>query len=536
MAGACLTYRRHCDSRGENAGSWQEADPKGLIGRQADLATLDQAWLDASTHLLLLHGADGIGKTALLQAWLARLEQADWGGAAQVYVWSFPDIAPHDNAGLLRLSEEFVSQALAWFGCSGRQPADLHEQVLLLCKLVQRHPTLLVLDNFPALDPVVRVNGQPQPLALLLNTLAAYNLGLCVAVTRQAIGICPTFAPHVVFHPLSPLTEQDSIALLQQQGVALPDDSLPKLARALGGYPLVLPLVAAYLNHGGGLGNVHTLFAWRAKADEGPPTRRVLAMLEQWLWHSRELLLVYLLGLLDRPAAQHDIYLLLRSQRQPWLQRWLKPDETLRALQPLSSLGLRDFARLQRRLHHLGVVVVTDGLGTLDLHPALRSYFRERVRARFPDIPARLQGLLERCTRTLQAVMPAAMPSLGGGRAERLGFVDMQAAVEATRALGVKLERTALQKHWYRAAIIANHLCEHHLILGNVSAAVYCARRSVAYAELSHDRSSLIHNMKVLNRLLRLTGERSEALRLTQRLRQVHGIGLGAAYLDRQVA
>ena len=81
-----------------------------------------------------------------------------------------------------------------------------------------------------------------------------------------------------------------------------------------------------------------------------------------------------------------------------------------------------------------------------------------------------------------------------------------------------------MQKHWYRASIIANHLCEHHLILGNMSAAMYCARRGVAYAELSHDQPSLLQNMNLLTRLLRVTGGTREASRLLERVRDKCGV------------
>ncbi len=331
------------------------------------------------------------------------------------------------------------------------------------------------------------------------------------------------FQPQVTQHVLADLTQDEGAELLRQRGVLLLPDTLRKFSHDFCGHALTLDLLGSHLANGGRVEEVNSILAWRDKEREGLQTRRVLALVEQWLWKTPELLLLYLISLLDRPVTQKELFLLLRSQRQAWFQRWLKPDETLQALAPLSKLSLREFSRVQRRLYQMHLISSAPDTGALDVHALLRTYFRERVRARFPGIPERLQGVMEKCTQTLAAILPPETPALAGGSHGRLGHSDMQSAVKATRSLGVKLEKSALQKHWYRASIIANHLCEHHLILGNMSAAMYCARRGVAYAELSHDQPSLLQNMKLLTRLLRLTGGTREAGFLLQRARTICG-------------
>lgn len=532
MIGVFVTFWRHRQAKSA-LGSLQETDQDRLIGRQQDIVVLDQCWQDESTNLLLLNAFGGMGKTSLLQSWLNGLEQDDWQGANNVYGWSFPDVTA--DADLQTLTEEFIEHALNWFACDLKLPAHPVERINLLCKLVQRHRTLLVLDNFPSLDFEIEATDSNQlshPLGILLNSLAAYNPGLCVIAVRDPIPVCEIFQPHIVQYTLPELTESAGAELLRQLQVMLPPATLHKLSHDFCGHPLTLELLGSYLGNGGSLENVHSILAWRDKEREGLQTRRVLAILENWLWKTPELLLLYLISLLDRPATQKELYLLLHSQRQPWFQRWLKPDETLQALEPLSKLSLREFSRVQRRLYKLHLITSAPDTGALDVHNLLRTYFRERVRARFPGIPERLQGVLEKCTQTLSAILPPAAPALPGAGAEwHLGFTDMQSAVTATRSLGVKLEKSALQKHWYRASIIANHLCEHHLILGNLSAAMYCARRGVAYAELSHDQPSLLQNMKLLTRLLRLTGGTREATFLLQRARNVCGLETSVARL-----
>ncbi len=525
MIGVFVTFWRQQQARDNLACLPQSA--QGFIGRKRELLALDQAWYDESTGVFLLNALGGTGKTALLQAWLSKLEHVNWLGADHVHAWSFPDIS--DDADLHTLADEFIDSALQWFGYHLTLPTHPLERVNLLAKLIQRQQTLLVLDNFPTLMFEVdaeHTTAMSPTLGILINALAAYNPGLCVIATRQIIPACELFQQNIVHYTLPELTDSEGAALLQQRGVMLLPDTLQKLSHDFCGHALTLDLIGSHLANGGRPEEVSHILAWRDKEREGLQTRRVLALVEQWLWKTPELLLLYLIALLDRPTTQKELFLLLRSQRQAWFKRWLKPDETLQALEPLSKLNIREFSKVQRRLYQMHLISSAPDTGALDVHSLLRVYFRERVRARFPDIPNRLQGLLEKCTQTLATVLPPTLQRLPGmdQRYLSLGHADLHSTVTATRSLGVKLEKSAMQKHWYRASIIANHLCEHHLILGNMSAAMYCARRGVAYAELSHDQPSLLQNMNLLTRLLRITGGTREASRLLERVRDKCGV------------
>lgn len=522
MIGVLVTFWQHRQRKNDLA-CIRESAVSNLPGRHRDLLALDQSWHDENTNIFLLTALAGAGKSTLLHTWLNKLENSDWQGAENVYAWSFPDA--NADTGLQELTDEFVEHALNWFGSHIDLPTHPVERINLLAKLIQRQRTLLVLDNFPVLDFEVAADQkahETQPLGILMNCLAAYNPGLCVIATRNPIAVCPKLHAHVTQHALPDLSDEAGAELLMQQGVQLSPQSCLKIARNFCGHALTLTLLCPLLNSEGqaGISGIHT---WRDREREGLQTRRILGVVENWLWETPELLLLYLISLLDRPVTQQELFTLLHSQRQPWFRRWLKPDETLQALSPLSGLSVRDFSKVQRHLYKLRLVSSSPATGALDVHSLLRVYFRERVKARFPDIPNRLQHLLLKCTQTVETVLPPEAPALPGGK-DRPGLPDLQSTVQATRSLGVKLEKSALGKHWYRAAIIANHLCEHHLILGNLSAAVYCARRGVAYAELSHDQPSLIQNMKLLTRLLRLTGSKREAVQLLQRARNVCGV------------
>lgn len=534
MIGEFITFSRHKQANKRDI--CLQNDTKGFVGRTYEVYLLSQAWEDESKGVFLLDAPDGTGKTSLLQTWLSQLEAANWASADNVYAWSFPDTT--DDMDLPTLAEEFVEHALPWFARNLQLPKAPLERITLLAKLIQRQRTLLVLDNFPTLsfDVDEETLASPTPsLAFLINSLAAYNRGLCVLATRQAIPACELFQQNIAQYTLPSLNPDEGEELLRQRGVMLMPTTLRKFAHDFSGHALTLDLLSSYLTNGGNMEDIHAILAWRNKDRGNLQTRAVLGLIEQWLWKTPELLLLYLITLLDRPVTQKELFLLLHSQRQAWFQRWLKPNETLQALLPLSKLSMREFSKVQRRLYQLHLITSAPDTGALDVHSLLRTYFRERVRTRFPGIPARLQGLLEKCTQTLVTILPPEAPALGNERQARycwLGYSDMQTAINATRALGVKLEKSALQKHWYRAAIIANHLCENHLVLGNLSAAMYCARRGVAYAELSHDKPSLLQNTKLLTRLLRLTGNTREATFLLQRTRETCGLGTATKRLN----
>ena len=60
-----------------------------LVGREAELARLDEAWSDDETNILSLIAEGGAGKSALVNEWLTRLQADSYRGATRVLGWSF---------------------------------------------------------------------------------------------------------------------------------------------------------------------------------------------------------------------------------------------------------------------------------------------------------------------------------------------------------------------------------------------------------------------------------------------------------------
>ncbi|MEO5730110.1 MAG: hypothetical protein ABI134_30230, partial [Byssovorax sp.] len=87
------------------------ATGKALFGREAELAWLDACWQEG-VRVASIVAFGGVGKSALVNAWLARMGSDEWRGAQRVYAWSFY------NQGTDRLSssDEFIAATLRWFG------------------------------------------------------------------------------------------------------------------------------------------------------------------------------------------------------------------------------------------------------------------------------------------------------------------------------------------------------------------------------------------------------------------------------------
>ncbi|MBU6313376.1 MAG: hypothetical protein KGN38_12680, partial [Actinomycetales bacterium] len=60
-----------------------------LIGRDAELGMLHQAWTEGKTNLVVLDAMGGTGKSALINRFIDDLRNMEWGGAERVFAWSF---------------------------------------------------------------------------------------------------------------------------------------------------------------------------------------------------------------------------------------------------------------------------------------------------------------------------------------------------------------------------------------------------------------------------------------------------------------
>src|SRR5271166_2395384 len=80
-----------------------------LVGRDAELARLDQAWSDEKTNILSLVAEGGAGKSALVNEWLTRQQVVGYRGAESVLGWSFYSQGSKERATAV---DEFINWAL----------------------------------------------------------------------------------------------------------------------------------------------------------------------------------------------------------------------------------------------------------------------------------------------------------------------------------------------------------------------------------------------------------------------------------------
>src|SRR3954470_1978991 len=85
----------------------------GLFGRDAELAWLDRCW-KKGVHVASIVAWGGVGKSALVNRWLARMRDKGWCGAERVYGWSFYSQGASEER--VTSADAFVDAALRWFG------------------------------------------------------------------------------------------------------------------------------------------------------------------------------------------------------------------------------------------------------------------------------------------------------------------------------------------------------------------------------------------------------------------------------------
>src|SRR5262249_5129923 len=152
-----------------------------LFGRDADLAWLDRCWTEGA-RVAPIVAFGGVGKSALVNAWLASMDAQGWRGATRGYGWS----CYSQGADRLSPTRPVLAAAMRWAGEPDVKgaPWDRGER---LADLVRKERTILVLDG---VEPLQWGPGQQEgklkdpALEALLKELAGQNPGLCVVTSR----------------------------------------------------------------------------------------------------------------------------------------------------------------------------------------------------------------------------------------------------------------------------------------------------------------------------------------------------------------
>ncbi|MCG3155793.1 MAG: hypothetical protein DKINENOH_02401 [bacterium] len=368
-----------------------------LFGREKELKLLDAAWADEHTHLLSLVAWGGVGKSALVNEWLGRLERENFRGAERVFGWSFYSQGTREERNVS--ADSFFDEALRWFGHSGPAILSPWDKGIRLAELLRQQKTLLILDGVEPLQyPPGQLQGElkDQGLKALLKELARANLGLCVVTTRVALqDISHTegkTSRRVDLENLSPEAGSQLLRHLQVKGT---DKELAAASREFGGHALALNLLGRYLAvvHEGEVRKRDLIPHLTEEEKQGGHARRVMESYERWLAGKPECDILHLMGLFDRPAAKGAIAALLA---QPAIKGLTSNLQNL----PLAQLQfafqhLRDLRLLAEKDTHRP--------DTLDCHPLVREHFGEKLRQQNPAAWKEAHGRLYEYYKNLPA-------------------------------------------------------------------------------------------------------------------------------------
>ena len=352
-----------------------------LVGRDGELRRLDEAWSDDRTNILSLLGVGGVGKSALVNEWLARLQADFYRGADCVLGWSFHRQGSRERA---TTADEFLDWALSKLGVKV-ELASASAKGEAIAEALMTRRALIVLDSVDSLQhgPGPQAGQlKDEGLRALLRRFAAApsraGHSLIVLTSRVAVADLPRFkdgAASVV--DVARLSDEAGAELLRDNSVWGVERELREASSAFKGHPLALTLLASSLRRNRNSdarlrGNIRGLLA-DAERPLRDQARQVMQSYEKGLLAGEPVLLAILnlVGLFDGPASGDCLKALRAMPAIPGLtdalvdlsdERWRRAVERLREMRLLAPVDPSDPE-------------------ALDAHPLVREWFGERLKA-----------------------------------------------------------------------------------------------------------------------------------------------------------
>ena len=223
-----------------------------FVGREDELAILDNGWSNSKTNIVEFVAFGGVGKSALVSEWLKRMQVDEYRGAERVFGHSFYSQGSREDAQAS--ADSFLDSALRFFGESEEeaQKGSPWQKGERLARLVRQQPTLLILDGVEPLQSPGRLSDAGQVrdpgLQALVVELAGNMNGLVVISTRARVqDISGWEGTSVVSHELDHLSEQAGSTLLVEIGVQGTEEELAEAVREVDGHALSITLVGKYV-------------------------------------------------------------------------------------------------------------------------------------------------------------------------------------------------------------------------------------------------------------------------------------------------
>jgi hypothetical protein len=351
-----------------------------VFGREAELEILDNAWEDPHTKIISYIAWGGVGKSALINGWLNKMENDDYKGAELIYAWSFYSQGTKEKGGAS--ADGFISDAFKWFGYSGEIPKSQHDRGRLLAEVISQQKTLLILDGLePLQHPPGPMHGflQDNTMGGFLKNLVRNINGLCIITSRCSVENLQTTEGRLSYtQKLENLSDQAGMAVLKSYHLKGKDAEFIKTANEFKGHALALHLVGGYLKafHNGDIKQRFEIPKLTLEEKNGGHARRVMDSYEKWFAETNkpELDVLHLLGLFDRPAAKEAIDVLVAKPAIPGLTDHLQ------------KLSNHDWHLTLNHLRELRLLAKKDNHNpnALDCHPLIREHFGDILQAQNP--------------------------------------------------------------------------------------------------------------------------------------------------------
>lgn len=352
-----------------------------LFGRKEELELLDEAWENSQTKVLSFIAWGGVGKSALINGWLNKMGEQHYRGAERVYGWSFYSQGTKEKGQAS--ADQFINDALNWFGHKGEIPKSQHDKGRLLAESISQRKTLLILDGLEPLQyPPGPMYGslQDQSITGLLKHLVRSMNGLCIITSRctvKDLQVAEGRASRT--KELGNLSDDAGKALLKSYHLKGPEKEFIETTKDFKGHALALHLLGSYLNaiHNSDLRKRDLIPKLTEDENNGGHARRVMASYENWFAETNkaELDVLNLLGLFDRPATKAAIDV-------------LKKEPPIKGLtERLQQLSHHDWQLTLSHLRDLRLIAEKDANepDTLDCHPLIREHFGEKLQTQNPD-------------------------------------------------------------------------------------------------------------------------------------------------------
>ena len=371
-----------------------------LFGREEDVAFLNVAWSNQQVNVVTIVAWAGVGKSTLVNHWLRRMAAEHYRSAERVFGWSF---YRQGTSGSTSSADEFLDAALTWFGDPDPRLGTAWEKGERLAKLVGHRRTLLVLDGLePLQNPPGAQEGRLREPSLqaLLRELAAFNPGLCVITTRLPVAdVADHERTSALRRDLEQLSSDAGAKLLRALGVKGDEAELRSASDEFSGHCLALTLLGSYLTdaYDGDIRSRTEVSARLANdVRQGVHARKVMESYQTWFGEGRELSVLRILGLFDRPTDERALEALLEPPAIPGLTE---------SLSELSSMERRTIlARLRRA--RLLAPEDPHNPGHLDTHPLVREHFGQQLRSQRRDAWRECNRRLFHYYRTLAPQLP----------------------------------------------------------------------------------------------------------------------------------